>query len=211
MEKYSYSELQKFTRAVFEKMGCPVAQAELATTVLLSADLRGIDSHGIARLSGYLRLWEAGRVVADPKITVVHETPSTAVVDGGSGLGLVVAPHAMEIAIEKATNVGSGWVSVKNSNHFGIAATHALMAVDNDMIGIAMTNASALVAPTFSVERMLGTNPICVAILPAAKLPLLQTLQRPRQPMANLKSCKEKMNSHPTDGYRMRVEMPRMI
>jgi len=175
-KKYSYGELQKFTRAVFEKMGCPAAQAELATSVLLSADLRGIDSHGIARLSGYLRLWEAGRVIADPKIEVVHETPSTAVVDGGSGLGLVVAPRAMGIAIEKAKNVGSGWVSVKNSNHFGIAACHALMAVEQDMIGIAMTNASALVAPTFSVERMLGTNPICVAIPAGVEAPFVADL-----------------------------------
>jgi LDH2 family malate/lactate/ureidoglycolate dehydrogenase len=86
------------------------------------------------------------------------------VIDGDKGLGLVVAPAAMQVAINKAKNVGTGWVSVKNSNHFGIAGYHAMMALDNDMIGIAMTNASALVAPTFSVERLLGTNPIAVAI-----------------------------------------------
>ena len=197
-KKYSYSELQKFARAVFEKMGCPAGQAELATSVLLSADLRGIDSHGIARLSGYLRLWEAGRVVADPKITVVHETPSTAVVDGGSGLGLVVAPHAMEIAIEKATNVGSGWVSVKNSNHFGIAATHALMAVGHDMIGIAMTNASALVAPTFSIERMLGTNPICVAIPAGSEAPFVADLATTTAANGKLEILQRKKERAPT-------------
>jgi LDH2 family malate/lactate/ureidoglycolate dehydrogenase len=92
------------------------------------------------------------------------------VVDGDGGLGLVVAPFAMRIAIEKASNVGTGWVSVQNSNHFGIAGYHALKAVEKDMIGIAMTNASALVAPTFSIERMLGTNPICVAV-PAGEEP----------------------------------------
>src|SRR4030095_16029051 len=96
--------------------------------------------------------------------------PSTAVVDGGAGLGLVVAPQAMEVAIDKAKNAGTGWVSVKNSNHFGIAGYHAMMALEHDMIGIAMTNASALVAPTFSKERMLGTNPIAVAI-PAGNQP----------------------------------------
>jgi LDH2 family malate/lactate/ureidoglycolate dehydrogenase len=85
------------------------------------------------------------------------------VVDGDSGLGLVVAPFAMQIAIDKAKQVGTGWVSVQNSNHFGIAAHHAIMALRYDMIGIAMTNASPLVAPTFSIDRMLGTNPICVA------------------------------------------------
>lgn len=151
-------------------MGCDDASAALATKVLLSADLRGIDSHGVARLSGYVRLWEAGRINARPSIHIVHETPSTAVIDGDAGLGLVVAPYAMEVAIRKAQTAGTGWVSVRNSNHFGIAGYHAMMALAHDMTGIAMTNASALVAPTFSVERMLGTNPIAVAI-PAGQQP----------------------------------------
>ena len=151
-------------------MGCPDADAKLAARALLSADLRGIDSHGVARLSGYTRLWEVKRINSKPSVKVVHETPSTAVVDGDSGLGLVVAPFAMQVAIDKAKNAGSGWVSVRNSNHFGIAGFHAMMALEHDMIGMAMTNASALVAPTFSVERMLGTNPICVAI-PAGNEP----------------------------------------
>ncbi|TRX53775.1 Ldh family oxidoreductase [Fulvivirga sp. M361] len=167
---FSEKVLKKFTNEVFLAIGCSRADASLATDVLISADLRGIDSHGVARLVGYVRLWEAGRINSTPDIRVVHETPSTAVVDGDSGLGLVVAPKAMEIAMNKATQVGSGWVSVKNSNHFGIAGYHTLMAVGKDMIGIAMTNASALVAPTFATERMLGTNPIAVAI-PADKQP----------------------------------------
>jgi L-2-hydroxycarboxylate dehydrogenase (NAD+) len=167
---YTLAVLQKFTKEVFNRMGCPADQADLATEVLLSADLRGIDSHGIARLSGYLRLWEAKRINANPVIKIVHETPSTAVIDGDGGLGLVVAPKAMEVAIAKAKNAGTGWVAVKNSNHFGIAGYHAMKALEHDMIGMAMTNASPLVAPTFSVERLLGTNPIAVAI-PAGKQP----------------------------------------
>lgn len=145
-------------------MGCPHKDAEQATEALLNADIRGIDSHGIARLSGYIRLWEAKRVNATPHITIMHETPSTATLDGDAGLGLVVAPQAMDLAIEKAMQCGTGWVSVQNSNHFGIAGYHAMRALKKDMIGIAMTNASALVSPTYSKERMLGTNPICVAI-----------------------------------------------
>lgn len=165
MEKnFGIEDLQAFTREVFLKIGCSDEHAVLATEALLSADLRGIDSHGIARLSGYVRLWEAERINSRPDIKIVHETPSTATVDGDKGLGLVVAPFAMQIAIEKATQCGTGWVAVRNSNHFGIAAYHAMKALDKDMIGISMTNASALVAPTFSNERMLGTNPICVAI-----------------------------------------------
>ena len=167
---FPYGHLHAFTRDVFVKMGCEPAQADLATTVLLSADLRGIDSHGVARLSGYIRLWEAGRINARPNIQIVHETPSTAVVDGDSGLGLVVAPFAMQVAIDKARTAGTGWVSVRNSNHFGIAGYHAMMALEQDMIGMAMTNASPLVAPTFATERMLGTNPIAVAI-PANEQP----------------------------------------
>lgn len=166
----TYSQLWQFAYTVFKKINCPEDQARLATDVLLSADLRGIDSHGIARLSGYVRLWEVNRVNSTPIIKIVHETPSTAVVDGDSGLGLVIAPRAMEIAIQKANQVGTGWVAVKNSNHFGIAGYHSMMALKHDMIGMAMTNASPLVAPTFSVERLLGTNPICIAI-PAGEQP----------------------------------------
>jgi L-2-hydroxycarboxylate dehydrogenase (NAD+) len=167
---YSLASLQNFTLDIFRHIGCPEEEAALATEVLLNADLRGIDSHGIARLSGYVRLWEARRVNAKPNVRIVHESPSTAVVDGDSGLGLVVAPKAMDIAIEKAKIAGTGWVAVKNSNHFGIAGHHAMMALSHDMIGIAMTNASPLVAPTFSIERLLGTNPIAVAI-PANQQP----------------------------------------
>ncbi len=167
---YSYQQLLAFTQSVFRQLGCSEKDAELAAKVLLSADLRGIDSHGVARLSGYVRLWEVDRVNAKPGIRIIHETPSTAVVDGDSGLGLVVAPYAMQVAINKAKQVGTGWVSVQNSNHFGIAGYHGMMALDHDMIGIAMTNASPLVSPTFSIERLLGTNPICVAI-PAGEEP----------------------------------------
>lgn len=161
---FPYLQLYTFTHAIFSQMGCSQKHATIATKVLLSADLRGIDSHGVARLSGYVRLWQAGRINASPHIQVIHETPSTAVVDGDQGLGLVVAPFAMEVAMQKAAAVGTGWVAVQNSNHFGIAGYHAMMALEKDMIGMAMTNASALVAPTFSVEKMLGTNPIAVAI-----------------------------------------------
>ena len=177
MEKnITYPYLFDFTEQVFLKIGCTPEHAKLATETLISADLRGIDSHGVARLSGYIRLWEAKRINAVPDIKVIHETPSTAVVDGDSGLGLVVGNYAMDVAIKKAQAVGTGWVSVCNSNHFGIAAHYALKALDRDMIGIVMTNASALVAPTFSKERMLGTNPICVAVPAGSEPPFVADL-----------------------------------
>ena len=171
MEKiFPYPQLLLFTESIFEKIGCSPTDAQVAAKALLSADLRGIDSHGVARLVGYVRLWEAKRANTKPAIKIIHETPSTAVVDGDGGLGLVVAPFAMQVAIDKAKQVGTGWVSVQHSNHFGIAGYHAMKALGHDMIGIAMTNASALVSPTFSTERLLGTNPICVAI-PAGEEP----------------------------------------
>ncbi len=170
MQTFTYQHLFRFVVDVFIKMGCPQSQAALAASVLLSADIRGIDSHGVSRLIGYVRLWKAGRINTNPDIHIIYETPSTATIDGDAGLGLVVAPFAMQTAITKAKAVGTGWVSVRNSNHFGIAGFHAEMALQHDMIGIAMTNASAIVAPTFSIEKMLGTNPIAVAI-PAGEQP----------------------------------------
>lgn len=167
---YSYEQLFTFAKQVFIAIGHSEDDAHLAAKVLISADLRGVDSHGIARLKGYVRLWEVNRINAKPEIKLIHETPSTGVVDADQALGLVSGPKAMLIAIDKAKAVGTGWVSVKNSNHYGIAGYHSMMALEEDMIGISMTNASPLVSPTFSKERLLGTNPISVAI-PAKNQP----------------------------------------
>jgi L-2-hydroxycarboxylate dehydrogenase (NAD+) len=167
---YDYQYLQQFTEQIFLALGCPPADAVLAAKVLISADLRGIDSHGIARLPGYVRLADLGRLNPRPKPVIVHQTPSTAVLDGDAGLGLIVAPMAMATAIEKARLSGTAWVAVRNSNHFGIAGYHAALALEQDMIGLAMTHAAPLVAPTFSRDRLLGTNPIAVAI-PALEEP----------------------------------------
>ncbi|WP_447640052.1 MULTISPECIES: Ldh family oxidoreductase [Chitinophagaceae] len=163
-KKVAYKDLLHYTKAVFLQIGCSEKDADTAANVLVAADLRGVDSHGVARLSGYVRLWEIGRVNTQPNMKIIHETPSTAVLDADAALGLVSAPFAMEIAMEKAQKVGTGWVCVQKSNHFGIAGYHAMMALEQDMIGMAMTNASALVAPTFGNERMLGTNPIAMAV-----------------------------------------------
>lgn len=162
--------LRRFTENIFLSLGCPKKDAKLAADVLISADLRGVDSHGTARLIGYVRLYDHGRLNPNPNIQIIHESPSTAVIDGDRGLGLVVAPHAMKIAMKKAKKYGSGWISVQNSNHFGIAGYHSMLALKEDMIGWSMTNAAPLVVPTFSLEKMLGTNPIAIAI-PAGEEP----------------------------------------
>lgn len=165
-----HTDLHQFIKDLFIKIGCPVEDAELGANVLIAAELRGLNSHGVLRLPNYIALWEAGRVNAKPNIQIVHESPSTAVVDGDAGLGLVVAPKAMEIAIQKAKTAGTGWVAVRNSNHYGIAGYHAMKALEHDMVGMAMTNANPLVAPTFSKDRLLGTNPIAV-VIPTEKQP----------------------------------------
>ncbi len=162
------NDLRQFIFSVFNHIGCSYTDSNLASDVLLKADLRGIDSHGVARLSGYVRLWEKGRINPKPNIKITRQTASTATLDGDAGLGLIIAPYAMDIAIEKAQKCGTGWIAVGNSNHFGIAAYHAMKALEFDMIGYALTNASPLVAPTFSKERLLGTNPVSYAI-PAGK------------------------------------------
>ncbi len=167
------NNLRNFTEQVFLSIGCPDADARLAADVLVSADLRGVDSHGVARLPGYVRLYDHGRLNPTPDIRIVHESPSTAVIDGDRGLGLVVGPWAMQVAIEKARLAGTGWVAVRNSNHFGIAGYHAMLAAEHDMIGQAMTHAAPLVAPTFSLDKLLGTNPIAVAIPAMTEPPFL--------------------------------------
>jgi L-2-hydroxycarboxylate dehydrogenase (NAD+) len=167
---YSYNYLKEFTVNVFVKMGCSAKDAETAANVFLAAELRGLSSHGMIRLKDYYQLWNAKRINVSPNVRIVHETPSTAVVDGDNGIGMIPATRSMEIAIEKAKVAGTGWVSTKNSNHYGIAGYYAMMALKHDMIGICMTNANPLVAPTFSISRLLGTNPIAVAI-PAGSQP----------------------------------------
>jgi len=151
-------------------MGCNEADATIISEVFLSAELRGQSSHGMLRLKDYYQLWKAGRINPRPGVKIVHESPSTAVVDGDNAIGMVAAHRSMEIAIDKAMKCGTGWVATKNSNHFGIAGYYAMMALEYDMAGITLTNANPLVAPTFSVSRLLGTNPIAVAI-PAGKQP----------------------------------------
>jgi L-2-hydroxycarboxylate dehydrogenase (NAD+) len=161
---YSHQYLFKFTSSIFQKMGCNKADADSIAKVFIAAELRGLPSHGMLRLKDYFELWKAKRIKTNPKIKVVHETPSTAVVDGDNAIGMVAATRSMEIAIAKAKIAGTGWVSTRNSNHYGIAGYYAMIALEHDMIGICMTNANPLVAPTFSVSRLLGTNPVAVAI-----------------------------------------------
>jgi L-2-hydroxycarboxylate dehydrogenase (NAD+) len=154
--------LREFSTRVFLHFGCPKEDAEQAADVLACADLRGIDSHGVARLHSYFELLSAGAINPKPQIEIIRSTMSTATVDGDNGLGLVVGPRANRIGMDVAEKSGSGWVSVRNTNHFGIAGYYVLKALERDLIGWAMTNSTKLVAPLWGAERMLGTNPIAI-------------------------------------------------
>jgi L-2-hydroxycarboxylate dehydrogenase (NAD+) len=161
--KCSSDQLKQFTIQVFLYFGVPQHEAEKAADVLSLADLRGIDSHGVARLHTYFDMFRLGRINPKPHIKIIREYKSVCTVDGDNGLGLVVGPKANEIAMEKAAQHGSGWVSVCNTNHYGIASYYSLEALQRDMLGWSMTNSTKLVAPLWGAERMLGTNPISIA------------------------------------------------
>ena len=160
---FAAERLFEFATRVFQHDGVPESDARQAADVLIASDLRGIDSHGVARLHLYHQMLDLGRFNPRPRISIVRETPATATVDGDNGMGLVVGPKANVIAMDKAETVGAGWVAVRNTNHFGIAGYYPRQALKRDMIGWAMTNASKLIAPVWSSERMLGTNPIAIA------------------------------------------------
>ncbi|HEY9077363.1 MAG TPA: Ldh family oxidoreductase [Anaerolineaceae bacterium] len=153
----------------FMKFNVPEPDAQIAAEILISADLRGVDSHGIIRLHTYYttRL-RKGLINPASPISVLRETITSVALDGGSGLGQVVSYRAMEACIAKARESGMAIATVRNSNHYGIAGYYAMMALPEDMIGVSFTNSQPLVAPTYGRKPMLGTNPIAVAV-PAGK------------------------------------------
>ena len=168
--KYPPEKLRDFSQKTFEFFDVPKEDAKLASEVLSMSDIRGIDSHGVARLHTYFDMLENKRINPKPNIKIIRESLSTATVDGDNGLGLVVGPKANEIAMNKASEAGTGWVSVSNTNHYGIAGYYVIKALEKDLIGWSMTNTTKLVAPLWGAERMLGTNPIAIAF-PAKEEP----------------------------------------
>ncbi len=154
------STVQGFMVDVFTALGVPEEDARISSEVLISADLRGIESHGIGRLKYYYDRIKRGQHRPVTRIEIIREGPTTALVDGNHGMGHVVGVKAMRLAIDKARAFGTGIVAVRNSTHYGIAGYYAMMAVREGMVGMSCTNARPSVPPTFSVFPMLGTNPI---------------------------------------------------
>ncbi len=155
--------IEKFMRDTFQALGVPEAEASICADVLITSDLRGIESHGVGRLKYYYDRIQRGQHRATTEIKIIKETETTALLDGQHGMGHVIAYRAMRMAIDKAKQYGLGAVTVRNGTHFGIAGYYPLMAAQEGLMGLTVTNARPAIAPTFSTEPMLGTNPIAFA------------------------------------------------
>ncbi len=153
-------DLKQFMADTFTAVGVPEEDAELCSEVLITSDLRGIESHGIGRLKMYYDRIKKGIQQPVTRFEVLREAPATALVDGHDGMGQVIAVKAMQMAINKAREYGMGSVAVRNSSHFGIDGYYPLMAIKAGMVGMSFTNARPSISPTFGVQPMLGTNPI---------------------------------------------------
>lgn len=169
---WSIDTLERFCADVFEAFGFNKEEGAYISDVLLTADLYGIESHGMQRMVRYHKGIEKGQIHLDTKPEVVFESPVSAVIDGHSGMGQLIGVYAMNKAIEKAKASGVGIVSVRNSNHYGIAGFYAQMASKQGLIGFSCTNSEAIMVPTFSRQAMIGSNPIAVAV-PADPYPFL--------------------------------------
>jgi LDH2 family malate/lactate/ureidoglycolate dehydrogenase len=165
--------LSAFCMQVFEKLGVPHADAMITSDAIVGSNLRGLDTHGVLRIPVYAAKLKGGFINARLNLSPLRETAATAIIDGGNGLGQVIGYRAMEIAIRKAREVGVSFVSVRNSNHFGTCAHYSMMALPQNMIGIALTNASAQIAPTGGAQKMLANNPWSVAVPAGKRLPVV--------------------------------------
>ena len=168
-----HETLLAFCVGVFEKLGLPREDAQIAADAIVGSNLRGVDTHGVIRMLVYSKKLKGGFVSAKPKLTPVRETKGTALIDGGNGLGQVVGYRSMETAIRKAKDVGVSCVTVRNSNHFGTCAHYSMMALQKDMIGLAFTNASAQIAPTGGAQKVLANNPWSVAVPAGQRFPVV--------------------------------------
>lgn len=165
-----HNELKVFSQEILIKLGLKEEEAEIVSNILIAADLRGISSHGIARLPIYAKRIEFGLINPKPEIKIVKENHTSALLDADNGMGHISAYKAMELCIKKAKIMGMASIAVKNSNHFGISAYYTMMAAKENLIGMAFTNTSPLMAPFGGRERLLGSNPISIAI-PSGKEP----------------------------------------
>jgi LDH2 family malate/lactate/ureidoglycolate dehydrogenase len=157
------TDLVAFCQSIFQDLGLSKSDAHAAADVLVAADARGIPSHGVARLWRYVNGLKNGVMIPDAPLEVVMDTPTSLVIDAHGAMGASVSVRTMERIVDKARASGAAFASIRDSNHFGIAGYYAMMAMEADMLGLAMTNTAALGVPTFGRQVMFGTNPIAFA------------------------------------------------
>jgi len=184
--------LRDFVLELLAALHVPRHDAWITADVLVAADVRGVDSHGVGRLYNYIKRIRSGLIDVNPTIEVVHETPVSLRIDAGNGLGQVASHFAMTRVIEKAKASGIGMATVFRSNHFGIAGYYAMMALQFDMIGWAFTNTTPLVMPTFGKQVMTGTNPIAVAVPAKSERPWVLDMATSVVPRGKLEAAARK-------------------
>ena len=163
--RVDHNELRAVVQSIFEHSHFPSDQARRSADVLVAADLRGVESHGVSNmLRRYLDWLDTGHLNPKPEVTKLREMPCTAAYDGDGGLGIAVLPELMGMAIEKARLYGVGMIAVRNTRHSGMLAYHTMLAAEQDMIGVCATSGGPRVVPTFGREARLGTNPLSVAV-----------------------------------------------
>jgi LDH2 family malate/lactate/ureidoglycolate dehydrogenase len=170
---FSEKDLRDFCRRSFEKSGLSREDAELVTDTLVQAEMRGVDTHGIVRLPFYCKRLIDGGSRANPEIKVLTERPSILLIDGDNGLGQVISVWAMKKAIEKARSSGICFAAVRNSCHFGMAAYYAMMALSEDMVGVAASNAPPVMAAWGGRTAAIGNNPLAIAVPADKSFPLV--------------------------------------
>lgn len=171
--RYDGASLETLCSQILTAAGVYPADAACVANNLVGANLRGIDSHGVIRMTSYVDEFLKGQITPRTEPVVIAETPATAVVDAQNGWGAPASRFAMALAIKKAGEVGMAGVGVRRSNHFGFAAYYGMMALQHDMIGAAFTNAKKNMVPTGSTESYFGTNPICICVPAKSERPLV--------------------------------------
>jgi LDH2 family malate/lactate/ureidoglycolate dehydrogenase len=168
IRRVPFEELKDFCRQAYGKVGVPGAEAEIVADLLVRSDQRGVETHGVTRLPIYIQRLQKGYVRKEARITVVKEKGPTAFLDAHGSMGHVAAYRGMEKAIAKAEELGIGWVSVKDSGHFGVAGLFPMMALKKDFVGYLFSNSAPMMFPWGGRERVIGNNPLAYAI-PAGK------------------------------------------
>ena len=189
MEEYiriKIDALQEFTTTVFNKLGVPLEDAKIAADILITADQRGIGSHGLQRFKRYTNGLKAGVMEPIADIKVLKETPNTLLISGGDGLGQVVGYKAMKLVIDKALKNNIAFAAVRDSNHYGIAACYSMMALEHDLIGLSLTNSAVLVVPTHGKNALMGTNPISIAVPAGTERPFVLDMATSTVPRGKL-------------------------